>query len=489
MSIIQNSGDETETPATISTFLERVRSFYESADANALRQYVYWPDGAAAQRNSLEWALTLLREAVVPPPDNYLPIMPVDELSIACVERVNGPVSQIAVRRWHLGRIEERFQDALLDSDLSTYVRSVRRELEERSSALQAMDRDAKRYKADYVSKGVRPRGSVLRPVQLACQNVVIGLATMRHDQTFDGLRVPIYVTCEVPHVATHEANRAMAALILCDAFQNGGTMEVRFGDRKRPLKIPPGLARFARTVDVSIGEDDPACITPAEARSLFTAVTPIPDDLRLRLDDLIDRRLLSPERACYVLMAGLWTAIEFDYIAATSVRAETIMKGGLSHEMRSARQSELETCRAAAMLGMLLKHLTNADSSAGNGVRIVEDSAIDVAWSINEESGAVVFAADRMFGLPWRAADVDGAVRSADTLIVVPRGLPTSIDFDTVRDLQATHANSVVSLLIPADMAGVVPNGISRMVCPERLAELDAGIERRATALRVGRA
>ncbi len=488
MSIVENSGDETETP-TGGTFLERVRSFYESADANALRQYVYWPDGAASQRNSLEWALMLLREAVVPPPENYLPIMPVDELSIACVEHVDGPVSHVPVRRWHLGRIADRFQDALLDTDLSAYARSVRRELEERPSALQAMDRDAKKYKADYVSKGVRPRGSVLRPVQLACQNVVIGLATMRHDQTFDGLRVPLYMTCEVPHVATHEPNRAMAALILCDAFQNGGTMEVRFGDRNKPLELPSALVRFARTVGVSIGEEEPTCITPAEARSLFAAVTPMPDDLRLRLDELIDRRVISPERACYVLMAGIWTAIEFDYIAATSVRTETIMKGGLSHDMRSARQAELETCRAAAMLGMLLKHLTNADSSAANGVRIVEDSAIDVAWSINEEHGAVVLAADRKFGVPWRASAVDGGLRSTDTLIVVPRGLPTSVDFDSVRDLEAAHAGSVVSLLVPADMAGVVPDGISRMLCPERLAELDAGIERRAVALRVGRA
>lgn len=489
MPIVQNNRDETGRSVRNSTFHERLRAFYESADAYKLRQYVYWQDGAAGQRNSLEWALTLLREAVVSPPESYLPIMPVDELSIACVEHVDGPVSNVAVRRWHLGRIEERFQDALLDTDLSKYARSVRRELEERPHALQAMDQVAKRYKTDYVSKGVRPRGSVLRPVQLACQNVVIGLATMRHDQTFDGLRVPLYVTCEVPHVATHEPNRAMASLILCDAFQNGGTMEVRFGDRNRPLEIPPGLARFARTVGVSVGEEDPTCITPAEARRLFVAVTPIPDDLRLRLDDLIDRRLISPERACYVLMAGLWTAIEFDYIAATSARTETIMKGGLAHEMRSARQSELETCRAAAMLGMLLRHLANADSSAVNGVRVVEDSAMHVAWSVDDGSGAAVLAADRTFRLPWRAANVNGDVRSTDTLIVVPRGLPTSVDFDTVRDLQATHADSVVSLLVPADMADVVPNGISRMACPERLAELDAGIERRAIALRVGRA
>jgi len=488
MSIIQDDSEEVRAAQESRPMIELLNAFHQSEDANAMRQFIYWPNGEVDQRNSRRWALTLLGNASVPPPDNYLPIMPVDELSMACVEYVEGPVTHIPVRRWHLGPIDPRFQDMLLDMDLAAYVRSLREELEYRPRGLNAMDRIARKYKAQYASKGTRPRGSVLRPVQLACQNVVIGLAALRHDPMFDGLRVPVYLTCEVPHVATHEANRALAALILCDAFQNGGTMEIRFGDRGMPCRIPPGLARFARTIDVPLGVDDPECISPAEARRLFTAVTPVPDDLRLRLEDLVDRGIINPERACYVLMAGVWTAIELDYVFATSSRTESIMKGGASFDQRGARQAELESCRAAAMLGMLHRLLTNADSAGAAGVRVFEDQTSHVSWNVNEDRGVVVLVADRPFALPWRSTNHKGSGTNSETLICIPRGLPTKSDHATALQLQSEFPDTEVALLVPADMAILVPSDVPTIVCPERLAELDVGIERRLATLRVGR-
>ena len=488
MSIIAHEED-LEGTGTSRPFIDALQLFYESDNAQALKPYIYWPHESGKNRNSLGWALALLKDAATAPPGSYVPIMPVDELSIACIERVEGNVRKIPVRRWHLGAIDERFQDALLDTDLAMYVGSVRRELEDRRRGMIDVDRIAQRYKAEYVSKGARPRGNVLRPVQLACQNVVIGLAAIRHDPTFDGLRVPVYLTCEIPHVATHEANRAMAALILCDAFQNGGTMEIRFGDRRAPSPIPPGLARFARTVDVPLGRDDPMCITPAEARKLFTAVTPMPDDLRLRLDDLIDRGVISPERACYVLMAGVWTAIEFDYIVATSARIDSIIRGGAPFERRGARQAELETCRAAAMTGMLHRYLTNADSAGADGVRVFEDQSANVSWSVNDDYAAVGIVSERPFTVPWQSIEHQAAADTrVERVICIPRGLPTTSDHALAHQLKSEFPDTVVALLVPADMASLVPSSISTILCPERLGELDIAIERRLASLRVGR-
>lgn len=465
-----------------------LQSFYASDDALAIQEIIYWPDGPSDRRNTVSWARSMLQDAAVPPPEHYVPVMPVDDLSIACVEFVEGPVRNLPVRRWHLGTIDPLFQDALLDVDLVTYLRSVVEELEGRPRGLKAIDKIARRYNAHYVKTGLRPRGNVLRPVQLACQNVIIGLAAVRHDPTFDGLRVPVYLTCEAPHIATHEADRAMAALILCDAFQNGGTMEIRFGDRAGDMRIPAALSRFARTIGVRLGGEDATCITPKEARELFLAVTPMPDDLRLRSDDLIDRGIISPERCCYILMSGIWTAIELDYVFATSSRLGSIVRGGAPVERRAARQAELETCRAAAMVGMLHRLLTNSDAAGSAGVRVFEDQSARVSWSIHEEHGAIVFAANHAFTLPWRSAHAGSPEVEADSLICIPRGLPTRDDHALALRLQADFPKTTVAMLVPADMASLVPADVPMMVCPERLAEIDAGVERRLVTLRLGR-
>ena len=81
---------------------------YASPEARSLDSYIYWPDKDEADCNSLGWALRLLRDATTPPPNNYLPLLPVDEMSIACV--VCNPVDDsndvTSVVRWHIGNLQ-----------------------------------------------------------------------------------------------------------------------------------------------------------------------------------------------------------------------------------------------------------------------------------------------------------------------------------------------------------------------------------------------
>ena len=470
-------------------FPRSLESVYASAEADGLAAYIYWPAGQVDEVNSLRWALQLLEGGATAPPDNYLPLMPVDEMSIACVVCSPKEIADESpmVVRWHLGDIDPQHQAGLLDTDLRKYSRSVSDELRSRDRGLESIGIVARRYKVEFVEKGIRPRGNVQRPVQLACQNVIVGLATMRHDASFDGLRVQTYLSCEVPHVATHEANRAMAGLLCCDAFQNGGTMEIRFGPKSREETVPPALQRFGRARGIDLGQDDPCSISPREARELFLAVTPMADELRVRSDDLVDRGVVSPERLCFTVMSSILTPIELDYVLATSELVGSILRGGGSAELRRQRLAELEACRAAVMLGMLQRHLDNADGTGTGHIRVFEDLSPHVTWSVDSELGAVALGGVRARDLPWSR---DGAAHACDkvSMTCVPRGLPTRDDVSLVNSLQAEFPNSIVALLVPADMAELVEAGVPVMVCPDRLAEIDATVERKLGMLRVGR-
>jgi hypothetical protein len=468
-----------------------------------LHGLVYWPGGDPGQANSLATGGRLLGDAVWAAPDNYLPLMPVDEESIACVVCVrSGEDDSVAeakggeVLRWHLGAIEERYQGALLDSDAALWLASVAEELAGRRPSLERIKSRAAIYHSAYLEKlsagggkgGERPRSFVQRPVQLACQNVIIGLAVLQQDSTFDGLRVRDYLTCEAPHLATHEANRAMAALILCDAFQCGGTMEIRFGPPDRRVPVPPALRRYGRAQGIDIGVEDHAAITPAEARRLFMAVTLMPDELRMRTATWFDRGLLSPERVCFTLMASIWSPLELDYLLATSTRALSILEGGAPAALRRARLAEAESCRAALMAGMLHRRVTARDGAgADSGVRVFEDARETAPWAVLEESGAVAIAMEPA-QLPWRPPGrVSGAAQGAGYAVLLPRALPTPMDLDLLRACAADHPEAEALLLVPADMAELIPSDVPLLVCPDRLGELDAAIERKLGASRIG--
>lgn len=463
--------------------------------ATILDGLLYRPDVPAVEPPSLAWALDRLHEGISDPPMNLLPLLPVDDASIACAicASRDDPEFDDAghVVRWHLGDIPSHYQHALLDHSAEMYVRSVADELAVRRKGLTDIRRIAKRYRNKYLLKGSRPPSWAERPVQLACQNVIIGLAAFAHESRFEGLRVPVYLTCEVPHLATHEANRALTALMLCDSFQNGGTMEIRFGSRHRQEVVPAGLRRFGRSLGVELGAETEWAITPAEARQLFLRVTPMPDGLRDRVYDLMDRGLASPERLCYTLLAPIWREIELDYLLATSSRIASILEGGASPGQRRARLAELEVSRAALMVGMLYRRLDSKDAATGSdrGIRVFEDSRTGVEWTMNDELGAVGFTSIPAGPVPWAASERNPlTMGDHGILVAIPRALPTPADHELVINLQTESASAVVALLVPADMADTVPSEIPILLCPERLGELDIEIESRSLKSQVSR-
>lgn len=466
---------------------------------------IYWPGGDARNANSLAAAGRLLDQAFWPPPENLLPLLPVDDRSIACAvcifeeeqedddERATAPIESVAtpVVRWHLDAIDEEFQGTFLDADAINYLKSVHEELGGRSVGLKHVAERSRRYYADYVVTGEQPRKFVPRPIQLACQNVIVGFAILQQDATFDGLRVHEYLTCEAPHLATHEGDRAMAALILCDAFQCGGTMELRFGAPGHDARVPPALMRYGRVAGIALGEEDARAVTPSEARALFLAVTPFTDDLRLRVMDLFDRGLVSPERICFTLMSSIWSAIELDYILATSPRGVGILEGGTPFRERRARLAEAETCRSAVMTGMLHRRLSGRDgaSSTMEQVSVFEDNSARISWTILDRFGMVAFAGVSS-PVPWRSHRHPAAALGNDgMLIAAPRAMPTPSDYEQIRACAAEFPECGVFLVTSAGMADLVPPDIAVLICPDRLAELDIDIERRLMRSRTGSA
>jgi hypothetical protein len=224
-----------------------LRRLYDSDLPAKIGNALYRPsDAGAAEVGTIQWAESEIDHSKWPLLPNLVPIMAVDERSFACViasDAVGEPLPyEGRVVRWHVELADEyrNFQAELLDVDCYLYVESVQEELAHRDQGWELVfERIGPTYEKAYIDKQERPRDHAVRPIRLACQNVIVGLAAIAEDSSFDGLSVVAWQTCERPHVATHEANRALAVVTLCDAFQNGGTMEIRFD---RPTKLWDGV-------------------------------------------------------------------------------------------------------------------------------------------------------------------------------------------------------------------------------------------------------
>ncbi len=450
---------------------------------------------------SLEQGFDLLDSGTDPAPESLIPLCAIDEASIAVVV-ADGPESG-TVRRWFLDPVAPEYQAALLDLHPLLYVSGLDRELKARKAGYdRILDEIGPAYSESHLTHEKRPRTFVLRPIRVACQNVIVALAAIAQDASIDGLAVLAWQTCEVAHVATHEGNRALAVITLCDAFQNGGTMEIRFDrpamvsvERKKrkysghPERgVPASLQRFARTVGVDIGVDDEASISPREARELFRAVTPMPAELRKRVDTAIATTGVKPERLYFTLLKPIWRDIELDWLLAVSPRVTSILEGGANWEHRSARQAEAEACRTALIAGMFFRCVNGTDAAAADkGARVVEDRARGVVWSVDGETATVAFtglAEDEQ--LPWVANR--RAVPSTGRVVAAFRSLLTP---DTVEALLTAAGEDLAVLAVPrgTDLPDDLPDEVVVAYCPDRLADLDKAVEANLTSSRISRA
>jgi hypothetical protein len=474
---------------------------WHSTFKGILGELVLLPTAQPGGRD-IAWAESLINDSDWPLLPNLVPLMPVDERSFACVvlSDLGEPAlpGEGAVVRWHLDVKDARCQAALLDTDCVRYVESVGAELRARDEGMRrVLDEIGPAYDESHLQREKKPRDYVVRPVRIACQNVIVALAAIAQESSFDGLSVPAWQTCEVPHVAAHEANRALAALTLCDAFQNGGTMEIRFDRDTRIVKdgkpityqghpekqVPASLRRFARTVGVELGAEDPRAITPSEARRLFLAITPMPAQLRERVGYAVAHRGITPERICFLLLSQVWREIEMDYLLAATARAATILSGGAAWTDRAARQAESEVCRGAVTAGMLFRRLNGTDAAASDTseVRVVEDRTKGVTWSVHSEEAAVTFAGiSPEEPVPWTFG-----LSGIDTLTVFPRAAATD---RSIEALATSRLPGHKALLLPADVTGPPEAAITVLRCPDRLADIDKNIEDRLLKSRISR-
>ncbi|MCY1674996.1 hypothetical protein OVA06_09785 [Pseudarthrobacter sp. SL88] len=455
------------------------------------------PPGTDSRQSYLD-ALDVLVGHELPP--DFLPLAIVDAASVACVVLNNRDRFRRGdVVRYFRTDVPADAQASKLDVDPLLYVNSLEEELNARQSGLRrVLDQIGPAYERSHLEQEKRPRDFVVRPVRVACQNVIVALGAIAHDSSFDGLSVPAWQTCEVPHVATHEANRALAALTLCDAFQSGGTMEIRFDRKTRILHkghpldyeghpekaVPASLRRFGRAVGVELGAEDRAAITPREARELFLAITPMPTALRARVDDAVQYQGIPPERICFLLLSQVWREVEMDYLLAASGRTASILSGGAEWPDRFARQAESEMCRGAVSIGMLFRRLNSTDRAADDKsvVRVVEDSTKGVDWEIHPDEAAVTFVGlDPTDRVPWTSG-----LSSIDMLTVFPR---TAITLEALNEVASSDLPGHKVLLVPADAPAPPPRlSVTVLRCPDRLADIDKSIEDRLLKSRITR-
>ena len=382
------------------------------------------------------------------------------------------------------------------------------------------------RFKYDRTPGSKLPRANAWRPYRFAIQDVIFAATAIRHSQELKCTEVDVFLTDDfIEGYDEYAATRALALLLLSEAFRCGVPLALRFTGNVEGGRVPRALLQLAQRQGIRIPDPQAGWLRPAEGSQLYAALTGFPQTLRLRIQQLTDDGLLSIERACYMIHHGVWTVPEVEGLIRGSPYPDLILNGNPQPEQRHIYHHVKIHTRAAILGGyldraLLVRHsdtvgdaATNAEPRPGvyggdkdmdgNPKQEVEDDERNLGIAFDEHLFARIYncPADQdpapipdWFAARQRPTAFPRAIEPGHELVALLRprdvgGLAHHLaeDIDQARqEAPRRHTGAVVALLVPQDFQEL-PDGkrqeliklaataeIAVLVCPENAKTLD---------------
>jgi hypothetical protein len=372
------------------------------------------------------------------------------------------------------------------------------------------------RYGYNHATGGDLPRNHDWRPYRFCVQDVVLGMTVVGHLVDQNCLEVDVFLTADVQEFEAGSGARALTMFLLTEAYKCGGTMEIRFTPNVEGGRVPIALQQLARQLDVPVERGRPATITSEEARRLYLALTPFTPFGRDRVRALAAAGMVSPERACYTVHHGVWSVSEVETLLGVSQHPDRIFAGGASPLHRLAYLEDLHAGRTAILGGLLQVTLSQRvperpASEQGAANVPVEDDVRPTDLEFEGDLAAQVYRSPKeAISLPWLENERDSYIPAGEQFLVALRGRPAcGLALRLTRDLRelalllrrrSGKSAGRVFVLVPGDFFELPANvqqslrsaaekwDVGLLVCPERLACIDAEVSRRFGRSRIMR-
>lgn len=368
-------------------------------------------------------------------------------------------------------------------------------------------------FRYDHKKGGRLPRGHVWRPYRFCVQDVLLGVTVVRHDRKYNRLEVDVFLTASMAEYEPDSGCRALALIILSDAYKCGGSMEIKFTGNVEGGRVPEELRDLANRVGVWLAHADKGGVTPGEARSLYLTLTGFRPEIREMILTMDKERKASAAGACYAVHHGVWTVPELEAILLSCRFPNTILRGGFPPEAWHLFHYDLLQVRNALLGGYLDRRLRRREHNLQEeemAVVELEDDENAVEISFDADHHAKVYRlseGDDGISIPWLADDSRPCtLLPGHRLWVLPRARDVedlrrllSRDLDRAVALKKTRAGhgDLVCVMVPGDfgrleMSEMVgrasEHGIGLIVCPEFLNQLDREASRGFEAVKVMR-
>jgi hypothetical protein len=374
-------------------------------------------------------------------------------------------------------------------------------------------------FKYDHKDGGQLPRAQVWRPYRFCVQDIILGITVVRHNRLYNCLEVDVFLTAEIPEYDPDSGCRALALIILADAYKSGGSMEIKFTRKVEGRRVPREICDLAAKLKVDLHHIDEGGITPKEAKRLFQALSGFDEKVIRKVSDLEEKGKLSAASLCYAMHHGAWTREELEIILFLSESPETVLTGSYPSELWHLHHYDLRIGRTALLGSYLDRQLRTKihplkdcrDETGGEMITELEDDERSLDIEFVPESGAKRYALgigeEDPVPVPWIDHGIENFMLGRDKNLLV---ILSSRDAEELRNmfeedlnraihLQQTHPEEQVCLMVTADFKRLDSKGVEFaakakagnvgiIICPEYVNQMDHIVAERFESVKLMR-
>jgi hypothetical protein len=322
-------------------------------------------------------------------------------------------------------------------------------------------------------------------------------------------------LTAEIPEYEADSGCRALALIVLSDAYKAGGSMEIKFTKHVEGGRVPIELCGLAKKLEVDLKHADKSGITPREAKELYLALSGLRPEIRKKILAMENEKKFSAASVCYALHHGVWTAQELEVILYSSRFPDTILKGSFPAEAWHLFHHDLFCGRNALMGGYLDRQILRREHAVKeadeNAYKVVEleDDEREVEIFFDADYCAKIYsnAENDAMRIPWLHNELQQSTPVNDQkLWVLLRARDTEdikqkFDHDLNQAIQLKQnkagTNDLICIMLSSDykrldMSGytqkAAENNIGIILCPEFLNQLSQEVVQRFESVKVMR-
>lgn len=450
-------------------------------------------------------------------PENFLPFQESGEERFACLDCSTG---QVVI--WNCNQPAGNKQETL-DESFKKYLNRLLYGWKWWRKGLERLAYHIKNpcFKYDHQDGGQIPRSHLWRPYRFCVQDVVLGITVLRHDSKYNRLMVDVFLTAEIPEYEADSGCRAIALILLSDAYKSGSSMEIKFTGNVENGRVPLELCDMAERLGVNLKHPEEGGITPREAKELYLALSDFRTELRDRVMEMDKSGILSAVSAAYAVHRGVWTTQEIESVILGSKFPDSILKGSFPQETWHLFNNDLVTGRTALMGGYVDRQLVRREHSLQEGqlheeqafILELEDNEREVEIAFDPEYCAKVYeirAGDEEVTIPWLNSTNDAMKLSGNKKL---RVLIRAREFEDLKEswqkdlkqaeeIKNSEGENQVCMCImyPGDFRRLdteiidtiseefINGKIGLMICPDFINQLDQDVLGRLESVKVMR-